>query len=129
METCTVESGLLRKKPCGEASVTHCDNCEQPLCVKHAIAQLTGAGRKSGKHLCKDCDAARREYEKRVGPEAPAAKPAKEPAAAPAAKDANPPVAPAKKPAEPASPAPAASPAKEEDSLGSIDFTPSADKK
>jgi hypothetical protein len=124
METCTVETGLLRKKPCGEASVTHCDNCEQPLCAKHAIAQLTSAGRKSGKHLCKDCDAARREYDKRVGPEAAAAKPAKEPAATPAAKHANAPVAPANKPAAPASPAPAAGKPKEEDSLGGIDFTP-----
>jgi len=128
METCTVETGLLRKKPCGEASVTHCDNCEQPLCAKHAIAQLTGAGRKSGKHLCKDCDAARREYEKRVGPEVPAAKPAKDPAT-PAAKPAAAPLAPAKTPAAPASPAPAAGKPKEEDSLGGIDFTPSTDKK
>ena len=128
METCTVETGLLRKKPCGEASVTHCDNCEQPLCAKHAIAQITGTGRKSGKHLCKDCDAARREYEKRAGPEVPAAKPAKEPAA-PAAKLAAAPVAPARQAAAPASPAPAASKPKEEDSLGGIDFTPSSDKK
>ena len=129
METCTVETGLLRKKPCGEASVTHCDNCEQPLCAKHAIAQVTATGRKSGKHLCKDCDAARRDYEKRVGPEVPAAKPVTE-AGAPAANPASPPSAPAKKPAEPASAAPAASKPKEEDSLGGIDFTPGGgDKK
>jgi hypothetical protein len=127
METCTVETGLLKKKPCGEASVTRCDNCEQPLCAKHAVAQLTGTGRKSGKHLCKDCDAARRDYEKRVGPEVPAAKPAKEPDTKPA----SPSAAPAKKPAAAAaSPAPAPSKPKEEDSLGGIDFTPGGgDKK
>lgn len=128
METCTVETGLLKKKPCGEASVTHCTNCEQPLCAKHAVPQLTDTGKKSGKFMCKDCDAARREYEKRVGPEVAAAKPAKDPAA-PAAKPAAAPLAPAKTPAAPASPAPAAGKPKEEDSLGGIDFTPSTDKK
>ena len=129
MENCTVETGLLRKKPCGEPSVTHCENCEQPLCAKHAIAQVSATGRKSGKHLCKDCDASRREYEKRHGPEVPAAKPAAAPAAKPAAAPAAPVAPAAKKPAAPASPAPAASKLTEEDSLGSIDFTPSSDNK
>jgi len=49
METCTVETGLLRKKPSGHASVTHCANCERALCAEHAVAQLPGAGGNSGK--------------------------------------------------------------------------------
>ena len=32
METCTVETGLLRKKPCGQPAVVKCANCERPLC-------------------------------------------------------------------------------------------------
>jgi hypothetical protein len=83
METCTVETGLLKKKPCGANGVTHCANCEQPLCRQHAVAQKT-----AGKFMCKECDAARKEFEK------------------------NPPPAPAvKKPAEPPKPAPGAAPA------------------
>ena len=64
MDHCTVETGLLRKKPCGHAAVTHCANCEQPLCAQHAVAQLNEAGNKSGKFLCKDCDVALREQKK-----------------------------------------------------------------
>jgi hypothetical protein len=64
MDHCTVETGLLRKKPCGNAAVTRCANCEQALCAQHAIAQLTEAGTKSGKFLCKDCEVALREQKK-----------------------------------------------------------------
>jgi hypothetical protein len=64
METCTVETGLLRKKPCGHASITKCANCETPLCAQHAVAQLSAAQKKTGAFLCKDCDDARRQYEK-----------------------------------------------------------------
>ena len=64
METCTVEVGLLKKKPCGHPSVTHCQTCEQPLCKDHAVAQTNEAGHKTGKFMCKECDAARREFEK-----------------------------------------------------------------
>ena len=39
METCTVETGLLKKKPCGQTAVTHCATCEQPLCKQHVVAQ------------------------------------------------------------------------------------------
>lgn len=125
METCTVETGLLKKKPCGEASVTHCANCEQPLCAKHAVPQLTDTGKKSGKFMCKDCSVAQRDIEKS---QASAAEHKKE--AATAAKHAKAPVAPAGKPAAPASPPPAAAKPKEEDSLGGIDFTPGGgDKK
>jgi hypothetical protein len=81
METCTVETGLLKKKPCGQASVTHCQNCEQPLCTKHAVPQLKPNGLKSGKFMCKECDAARKEFEKNVPP-APPPEPEKKPAEA-----------------------------------------------
>jgi predicted sulfurtransferase len=59
METCTVETGLLKKKPCGHNAVTHCATCEQPLCKQHIVAQKT-----AGKFMCKECDAARRAFEK-----------------------------------------------------------------
>jgi hypothetical protein len=123
METCTVETGLLKKKPCGEASVTHCLNCEQPLCVKHAVPELSAAGKKTGKFMCKDCSVATREHDKAV---AAVAKP--KAAGAPAAKPpASPPKAPAAAPAK-AAPAqkPAAPPADEKSgpNFGAIDFTP-----
>ena len=115
METCTVETGLLSKKPCGHAAVTHCVNCEQALCAKHAVPELTEAGKKSGKFLCKECEAARRQIARNSAPVA-AKKPA-EPAkpAAPAAAGA----APAKE--APAAPKPA-------DDGGALEFTPSKDK-
>ena len=110
METCTVETGLLRKAPCGNTAATKCANCEQPLCTRHAIAQLN-AGRKTGKFLCADCNATDRQYQETAPAAAqPAAKapaPAK-PAAAPAR--------PAASPAEPKPPP--------EEPSGGIDFTP-----
>ena len=105
MDTCTVETGLLKKKPCGNPSVTRCANCEQPLCSKHAVAQLKENGLKSGKFMCKDCDAARAQ----VAALAP------------------PPQA-VKKPAEPAA-KPAAAPPKPAEDGGAIEFTPKDDKK
>jgi hypothetical protein len=98
MDTCTVETGLLRKKPCGHPAVTHCANCEQPLCKDHAVAQLNEAKHKTGKFMCKECDSARKAFEKNLPP--PAEKKAPAAPAAPAAKA---PAAP--KPAEPAKPA------------------------
>jgi hypothetical protein len=127
VETCTVETGLLRKKPCGQLSITKCANCEQPLCGKHAIAQLSTTGRKTGKFLCADCNAAQRQYEETAVP-APAtpAKPADKRQPEPGAATAHP--KPAATPAPATKPAPAApaAPAKppEENSDGSIDFTP-----
>jgi len=38
--------------------VTHCANCERPLCAKHAVPQLTDTGEKSGMFMCKDCSVA-----------------------------------------------------------------------
>ena len=112
METCTVETGLLKKKPCGHNAVTHCGNCEQPLCKQHAVAQKA-----AGKFMCKECDAARRDYEKNT-PAAPVKSPAP-PAAAPdaAAKHAAPKEAPK-----------AAAQAKVDDG-GALEYTPGMDKK
>ena len=64
MNTCTIETGLLRKKPCGHAAVAMCANCEQPLCIEHAVAQLTDGGQKTGKFMCKECVAAAKEHAK-----------------------------------------------------------------
>jgi hypothetical protein len=116
MDTCSVETGLLRKKPCGHPSVTHCINCERPLCSQHAVAQLTEAAKHSGKFLCKECQAAWRDIAKTQAP-APAKKPA-EPAKAGPAKQ-----APAKQAPAESKPAPAESkPAPAES--GTIEFTP-----
>jgi hypothetical protein len=118
METCTVETGLLKKKPCAKPSVTHCGNCEQPLCKDHAVPELGPTRQKTGKFMCKECAVAAKEHDKAVAAVAardPLKKPA--PPAAPAAG--------APKPAAAVAPAaPAAAPGKEEDSLGGIDFTP-----
>ena len=121
---------MLRKAPCGQNAVAKCANCEQPLCSKHALAQMN-AGRKTGKFLCADCNAADRQFQETapatpVAPAKPApAEPAKPAAAAPA----KPPAAAAAKPAAPAKPPekPAEKPAEkpQENSDGSIDFTPS----
>ena len=117
MDPCTIETGLLRKKPCGHAGVTQCLNCERALCAQHAVAQLTDTGKKSGKFLCPECAAAWKDIAKNTSPAAPS-KPAAAPAKAPAAAEAKP--APAK-PAE-------AKPAPPEEDSGSIDFTPSEKK-
>jgi hypothetical protein len=136
METCTVETGLLKKKPCGQAMVTRCVTCEQPLCKQHAVAQAREPG-KPPKFMCKECDAARKAYEKNVPPSmpipAPAAAPAK-PAEAPKPAPAAPiamapapkaPVAPAAAPAA-AKPAPKAEEPKPDklSDTGPIEFTP-----
>jgi|RhiMetdeSRZDD1v2_1073273.scaffolds.fasta_scaffold405223_2 hypothetical protein len=110
METCTEEVGLLKKKPCGKPMVAHCVTCEQPLCAAHAVAQVTPAGKKTGKFMCKAHYAAWLQYEQtKVEPAPPKA-------ATPAAA----------KPAETKPPEKkAAEPPKPENPDGSIDFTPS----
>jgi hypothetical protein len=121
VESCTVETGLLRKTPCGHTAVAKCANCEQPLCTKHAIAQLNEAQKKTGKFLCAECNAADRRFQA----SAPvAATPAAKPAAPPAKPAAAPP---AKPPAGAAAPGASAKPPEkpEENSDGSIEFTPS----
>ena len=129
MDTCTIETGLLRKTPCGHAAVAHCLNCERPLCSQHAVAQLNEAGHKSGKFLCKECQAAWKDIEKQKPPA-----PAKKSAEKPADKTAHAPAAPAQakaapaKPAEakaaPAKPAEAAKPPEKPADSGMIEFTP-----
>jgi hypothetical protein len=64
MDTCIVETGLLRKKPCGHAAITKCANCEASLCAQHAVPQLSAAQKKTGAFMCKECDDARRQHEK-----------------------------------------------------------------
>jgi hypothetical protein len=119
METCTIETGLLRKKPCGSPGVAHCLNCEQPLCSQHAVAQKSEAGSNTGKFLCKECAAAWKEQAKAIPAAPPKKVEAKPPAGAP----------------KPAAPAPAAAkpaeakkeetpPAKPAESSGMIEFTP-----
>jgi hypothetical protein len=123
METCSVETGLLKKKPCGEASVTHCLNCEIALCIKHAVAQLSANGKKTGKFMCKECSVATREHDKAVAAVEKPKPAAAKPAAAPAKAGAPSAVTPAKagageKPKDP--------PADEKSgpNFGGIDFTP-----
>ena len=133
MEPCTFETGLLRKKPCGHASVTNCVNCERPLCSQHAVAQMNAAGHKSGKFLCKECQAAWKDIEKNT-PSTPVAKPAEKPAdkaahtpAAPApakAAAARAKAAPAQAKTEPAKPAEAEKPPEKPADSGMIEFTP-----
>ena len=114
-ETCTVETGLLKKHACGAPAATKCANCEQPLCAKHAAPKMS-AGKKL--FLCPECAKAW----KQIG-DLP------EPAAAPAEK--NPPAAPAKppapKPAAAPKPAPAPAAKKPEPAVehsGALEFTP-----
>ena len=110
METCTVETGLLKKKPCGHNAVTHCANCEQPLCKQHVVAQKS-----AGKFMCKECDAARRDFEKNTPP-------------APVKVASAPVSAAAKTPPAKEAPKPAPVAAKVDDG-GALEFTPSTDKK
>lgn len=100
MDTCAVEVGLLKKKPCGQNSVAKCANCEMALCAKHAIRQ-TG-----GKFMCAECDRANRTVDT-----TPMAKPAAAPAAKPAPAAAKPAAAPAAAPAAKAAPMAKAAPA------------------
>lgn len=66
MDTCTIETGLLRRKPCGHAATTRCLNCDQPLCTEHAIAQLAESGARTGKFMCKECAVAEKQHAKAV---------------------------------------------------------------
>jgi len=122
MDVCTVETGLLKKKPCGEPAVTKCGNCEQPLCKKHAVPQASAGQRKPGGFLCPECAKAWKAQEKAMGPiegapaSSPAAKKSAEPAKAPAA---------AKPPAAAAKAAPAEKkPEPPVEHSGPLEFTP-----
>src|SRR5690349_23787570 len=112
METCVVETGLFKKKACGQNAITKCANCEIPLCAQHAVAQLVN-GKKTGKFMCKECDAAQKEHDKNLAAapkvaaakQAAAAKPAAPGAPAGGAKPAAPAAAPAHGAGAPAAPA------------------------
>lgn len=110
MDTCIVESGFLKKKACGRPAVTRCLNCEGALCAEHAIAEVSAAGKRSGKFLCQECKAALKDNEERL---ARVEKPA---AAKPAAKP----------PAPAAEKKPEAAPAPEQKGSGGLDFKPAA---
>ena len=114
-ETCTVETGLLKKKPCGQPAVSKCANCEQSLCAKHRVPQTSG-GKKTGGFLCPECARAWRESEKTLGELPPTPASALPPAEK---KPAAPPATPAPKPAakKPEPPPPEKS--------GPLEFTPS----
>ena len=120
-ETCTVETGLLKKKPCGQPAVSKCANCEQSLCAKHRVPQLS-AGKKTSGFLCPECARAWRESEKTIGelPPTPAS------ALPPAEKK---PVVPPPKPTAKPAPAPAAAkkpePPPPPEKSGPLEFTPS----
>ena len=125
MDSCTVETGLLRKKPCGHAAVARCLNCDQPLCVDHAVAQLTEGGQRTGKFMCQECVAAAKDHAKSMAVVARTQearkmtaidKTLREQAAAPP---------PPKKPVASAPQAPAqAAPAEKPKESGALEFTP-----
>jgi hypothetical protein len=117
--TCSVEVGLLKKKPCGEKAVTKCANCEIPLCAKHTTSQMSG-GKKT--MLCPECAKAW----KKMG-DVPDAAPVKKPAEAAPAAAPKPAAVPAKPVARAAKP-PAKEEKKEEkkpDDGAPLEFTPS----
>jgi len=118
MDTCTIETGLLKKKPCGHPAVAHCLNCEQALCSSHAVAQKSESGANTGKFLCKECAAAWKEQAKNV-PAAPKPSAAPKPAAKPPAQAHAPAAAAKPEPKKEAEP-----PAKPAESSGTIEFTP-----
>src|SRR5207302_11243934 len=118
MDVCTVETGLLKKKPCGEQAVTKCGNCEQELCKKHAVPQASAGQRKPGGFLCPECAKAWKAQEKAMGPIGESAGPA--PAAKKPAEQAKAPAAAAK--AAPAEKKPAPPP---DEHSGPLEFTPS----
>lgn len=134
MENCTVETGLLKKKPCGHAAVTNCLNCERALCAQHAIAEATEAGKRTGKFLCQECKAALKEHAKSMAAVERKEQQKKDLAAAKSAM-APPAVAPKKPaapaPAAPVAPAPAvpAAPAEGKGAYSSIEFTPAGGNK
>jgi hypothetical protein len=128
MDACTVEVGLLRKHPCGEAAVAHCANCEQALCSKHAIAQLSPTGGRTGKFMCEQCNAAAKAYAKsEAAATAAAIASGRKPAPRPAP-EAHKPAAPAAAAAKPAAAAAQKKPEPAADNSGPLEFTPEPKK-
>jgi cell division septation protein DedD len=136
MDTCAVETGLLKKKPCGHPAVAKCANCEMPLCSSHGVPVLSATKQKTGKMMCSECDKAAKASDKAAAaanygrPPPPIKKPA--PGAAPAAAAPKPPqpaAAPKPAPALAAKPAAAPAPAPAKDDIDApLEFTPSKKK-
>jgi hypothetical protein len=132
MDTCTIEAGLLRKKPCGRAAVSRCLNCEQPLCVQHAVAQLSESGAKTGKFMCQECTTAAKQHAKTMAGVARAHEAKKMAGLAAEAKNAmaqgtsSAPAKPGVAPVHAAqAPAAAAAPEKKPEASAPLEFTPS----
>jgi hypothetical protein len=129
MNTCSIEVGLLRKKPCGHTAVASCTNCDQPLCIEHAVAQLNEGGHKTGKFMCGECVEAAKEHAKSMVGVHKAQEAKKLAALEKETRDriANPPAAMKKPPANtPTTQAPAqAAPAEAPKESGPLEFTPS----
>jgi hypothetical protein len=125
MDTCSVETGLLRKKPCGHPAVTHCVNCEQPLCKDHSVPQLTEAGHRSGKFICHECVAALKASAKSMAAAARAQQGRKDAEIYKATLEAAKAPPPAKKPAAPAPGAAEPASAAKPESPSTLEFTPS----
>jgi len=125
-ETCSIETGLLRKHACGQRAITHCLNCEQPLCNEHAVPQLNEGGHRTGKFMCKECVAAVKASEKGLAAAAQMQKQRKEQAAYKATIEAAkaPPTTVVKKPAAPAPEAAKADPAAKPEEAAPLEFTP-----
>lgn len=124
---CSVEVGLLRKKPCGHAAVAECSNCSQPICSEHAVPQLTESGKRSGKFICRECSVALKEHEKSIAAVTRSQEEKKKEAMARAAMAAASVPPPARKPVAPApgaGPAAAAKPAEPEKEPDGLEFTP-----
>lgn len=125
MSTCTVEVGLLRKKPCGHVAVARCLNCDQPLCVEHSVAQLTDAGQRTGKFMCQECVAAAKEHAKSMAAVARSQEARKLAALDKALREQLTAPAPAKKPTASTPPAPAGpAPAEQPKAPDVLEFTP-----
>lgn len=122
MTTCTVEAGFLRKKPCGHVAIAKCLNCDQPLCIDHAVAQLSEAGHRTGKFMCKECTVAAKEQAKNLA--------AVERKHAASGSTHHAPAVSHPAPKAPAPRAPAAPPtAKAPEALDALEFTPNDGKK
>lgn len=120
-----IETGLLRKKPCGHAAVARCLNCDQPLCVEHAVAQLTEAAQRTGKFMCQECVVAAKDHARSMAAVARSQEAKKLAAIDKALREqlAAPPVA--KKPAASTPPAPAQpAPAEQPKEPDALEFTP-----
>lgn len=125
METCRIEAGLFRKKPCGHVAVAKCVNCEQPLCAQHAVAQLTDAGNKTGKFMCQECAAAQKDHAKSMAAVARAQEEKKRAAIEKGLLEKASAAAPAKTPAARPAPAPAQpAPAEQPQGPDALEFTP-----